>query len=218
MNKTKRLIILVISLTLVLAICGATLYFVFHRGPDVEEIYDRVVELVEASHELNTVFYGAGLPVYKTDSVYADITYMYYDFQNKGYYEYVSDHAKFLFTQDIKQAAEQVYSTAYLNDILYNNAFVGYAIEDGEGGAAYAHARFLEDENWIYQSTYAKSYLEGMRIYDYSTMKVVAPSTSKACYVTMDSWIDTAPDQITTVRLRLVLQDDGLWYLDSFTG
>ena len=187
-------------------------------APKTEDIYDRVVELVEASYELNTVFYGMGLPVYATDSVYADFSHLYYGFAYSGSYEMVKEHTKFQTVEDIKSAAEQVYSTDYLETVLYPAAFEGYAIDDGIGGSAFSYSRFLEENEWLYQSTSDDNYLDGIRIYDYSTMKVVSPSKKDACFVEMSSWLDHSPDVVTTVRLRFVLQDDGLWYLDSFTG
>ena len=57
-----------------------------------------------------------------------------------------------------------------------------------------------------------------MRIYDYSSMRVVAPSTREACYIEIDSYLPDQPDNVMRDRLRLVKQEDGLWYLDSFTG
>ena len=189
------------------------------RPPEVEEIYDRVVELIEASYALNTVFYGAGLPVYKEDSTYAEFTHMYFDFEYQGEYEIVSEYAKFFSDQEIKEAAEKVYSKAYLEDVLYPNAFDGYAIADGTGGSAYAYARYLDDGSALHQAIHDKDYLtNGMRIYDYSTMKIVAPSKSDAIYVSIESWLPSDPTNVTTDPIRLVLQDDGEWYLDSFTG
>ena len=188
------------------------------RAPALEDVYDRVVELVEASYDLNTVFYGAGLPVYKTDSEYADFTHMYYDFSHKGTYEYVTPRAKFLSEDQIRQAAEKVYSKDYLENVIYPATFVGYAIDDGMGDAAFAYARYMEEYGSFYQSTRSESYISGRRVYDFSTMQVVKPSKADACYVTMLSWLEDSPEAVTSVRLRLILQDDGLWYLDSFTG
>ena len=189
------------------------------RPPKVEEIYDRVVELIEASYELNTVFYGAGLPVYKEDSTYAEFTHMYFDFEYQGEYEIVSEYAKFFSDQSIKDAAEKIYSTAYLEDVLYPNAFVGYAIADGTGGSAFAYARYLDDGDALHQAIHDKDYLtNGMRVYDYSTMKIVSPSKADAIYVSIESWLPSDPSNIMTDPIRLVLQDDGEWYLDSFTG
>ena len=210
-------------LTLFLTVCvllGAAAAFTgCSKPPKVEEIYDRVVELIEASYELNTVFYGAGLPVYDVDGVYADYTHMYYGFEYAGQYEIVSDFTKFMSVDEIKQAAEKVYSTAYLEDVLYPSAFDGYAIEDGAGDAEFSYARYLEDGAWIYRSVYDEDYLKGnTRVYDYSTMKIVSPSNDEACYVSIESYLLSSPDVVKEERIRLVLQEDGQWYLDSFTG
>ena len=57
-----------------------------------------------------------------------------------------------------------------------------------------------------------------MLVYDYSTMRVVKPSNAKMCFVEIDCHDDTDPQKTYTQRLTLVLQEDGRWYLDSFTG
>ena len=193
-EKKKKILIISVSIVLTLAILGTAVYLIFFRAPRLEEIYDRVVELVEASYEVNTVFYGAGLPVYAEDSEYAEMMNLYYDNPHRGYYEYVSPYAKFQYVDAIRQAAERVYSTAYLEEVLYPNAFDGYAIGDGMGGSIYSQARYFEEDPYFYHSSYATSYIEGMRIYDYSTMKVVLPSTARVCYITMSSWMEDAPD------------------------
>ncbi len=187
------------------------------RAPKVEDIYDRVVELIEASNELNVVFYGAGLPVYAADSLYADFTHLYHGFSQTASYEYVTEHAKFLTEGEIKAAAEQVYSKDYLENVLYPAAFVGYAIDDGMGSASFAHARYYDDGEHFCRSAHDENYLKGIRIYDYSTMRVTKPSDSSACYVTLDSWLESDPNTVIPVRLRLVSQNN-IWYLDSFSG
>jgi hypothetical protein len=217
MNKKRLIIAATVALLLVGTLGGVLGYTA--TIPKTDEIYDRVVELIEASYELNTVFYGAGLPVHKTDSAYAEFSHLYFDFQYLGDYEIVTEYAKFLSEDEIRSAAEKVYSKNYLETVLYNSAFVGYAVEDGKGGAAFAAPRYLEDNEWIYQSVDQNNYLKGgMRVYDYSSMRVIAPSNKKACYVSIDSYLPEQPELITSDTLRLVRQDDGLWYLDSFTG
>ena len=187
-------------------------------APKVDKIYDRVVELIEAAQELNTVFYGAGLPVYAQDSEYAELNHLYFNFEHTGY-QIVSDFAKFKSVDEIKAAAEKVFSTAYLEDVLYNNAFVGYAIEDGAGGSVMAEPRYYDDGSWIYRLKNDTDYLTGgIRIYDYSTMKIVAPSNGKACTLSISSYLPSDPSFILTDTIRIVKQEDGLWYLDSFTG
>lgn len=186
------------------------------RSPKIGDIYDRVVELVEGANELNTVFYGAGLPVYKNDSEYARLTDMYYGFEHKGVYEMVTPYAKFASVSQIEDAAERIYSKAYLEEVVYPTLFTGHAIQ-GIEGVQVSNARYMEDESWIYQSIDAKSLYAGMIVYDYSTMRVTAPSNREACYVTMNAWMEDTPEQVKEIRLRLVLQD-GSWYLDAFTG
>ena len=218
LTKKQRIIAISVASCLLIAITLGVLWAALWRAPHVDDIYDRVVELIESSYEINTVFLGAGLPVYPNDSTYAEINHLYFDNQYDDY-EIVTNYTKFVSEQDIRDAAEQVYSTDYLEKVLYNNAFVGYAIDDGTGNATYAAARYIDENGRLYQSVNGTNYItRGMRVYDYSTMKVVAPSNAKVCYVSIDSYLPANPDNILQDKLRLVLQDDGQWYLDSFTG
>jgi hypothetical protein len=214
LSKSTKILLASISAVVLISVV-VLLWYLFFSPPKLEDVYDRVVELVEESQEVNTVFYGAGLPVHDSNGDYADFTHMYFDFKYKGSYEIVTDQAKFISVMAIQNKAEQVYSKSYLENVLYPFAFTGYAVDNVGGNIAVA--RYLEDEEWIYRATSGKNYLEGTRIYDYSTMKIAYPGNSKAFYVTMDSWLEENPDEIETVRLRIV-QQDGQWYLDSFTG
>ena len=215
MNKKKIIITAIVAL-LVVGITGGVFAYL-STVPKTDELYDRVVELIEASYELNTVFYGAGLPVHKTDSAYADFSHLYFDFQYLGDYEIVTEYAKFLSEDEIKSAAEKVYSKDYLNDVLYKTAFDGYAIEDGAGGAVVGVSRYYENEGYFWQAKNHKVFYTAMRIYDYSTMQVHALGRGDACVVTMDSWLEDTPEKVENVEIPLVLQD-GKWFLDNFTG
>ena len=186
-------------------------------APALEEIYDRVVDLLESAYEVNTIFYGPGLPVYKTDSEYAELHHTYYDFQHKGTYEYVTEYAKFTSEDDIMEAAKKVYSESFLNDVLAMAAFTGYASDDGAGSAQYFHARYMEDEKWMYQSTADRVLYTAMRVYDYSTMRVFSLGRSEACKVVLNSWLEDSPETVEEVEISLLLQN-GQWYLDSFSG
>jgi hypothetical protein len=210
--------ILTLFLTLCVMLSGMAMFTSCSRAPAVEEIYDRVVELVEASYDLNTVFYGAGLPVYKTNSEYAEFTHMYYDFAHKGSYEYVMPRAQFLSEEQIRTAAEKVYSKDYLKKVIYPATFVGYAIDDGMGDAAYAYARYMQEYDSFYQSTQDESYIDGMRIYDYSTIQIINPSNAQIFRITVDTWMESSPEKIEEVTLSFTLAEDGQWYLNTFTG
>jgi len=190
----------------------------------VEDVYDRVVSLIEDSYEINTVIYGPGLPTYAKDSEFSNLNHVYFGVTEHGSYEFVTERSKFQSVDDIKQKAEKIYSKGLLEDVLYKMLFEGYAVEDGAGGAVYGLARYRvvserfsvttdknaegKDENIFFTS---------MRIYDYSTMAVRSLGREDACAVTMESWLPETPEKIETVELILVLQD-GLWYLDSFAG
>lgn len=212
--KSTKILLISVSAVVLVLVCVLLWYF-FFSPPKLEDVYDRVVYLVEESREINTVFYGPGLPVHNINSDYANFTHLYFGFEYRGSYEIVTDQAKFISVMAIQSKAEQVYSKNYLDTVLYPFAFTGYAVDNVGGNIAVA--RYLEDEDWIYRSTSDENYLDGIRVYDYSTMKIAYPGNAKAFYVTMDSWLEGSPDKIEKIRLHLVLQD-GQWYLDSFTG
>ena len=214
-QKTTKILIICISAVVLITI-GILVWFFFFNPPKIETVYDRVVELVEESQEVNTVFYGAGLPVHKTNGDYAEFTHLYFGFKYKNQYEIVTNQSKFISTIAIREKAEQIYSKDFLEKVLYPFAFTGHAVDNVGGNVSVA--RYLDDEEWIYQSiSEDDNYLKGTRIYDYSTMKVSINGNSKAFYVTMDSWLEESPEKVEKIRLRIVLQD-GEWYLDSFTG
>ncbi len=192
--------------------------------PGVEELYYREVYLIENAYEVNTVFYGPGLPVYDTDSEYAELNHVYFGFDQKGNYEYVTPQSKFQTVDQIKVAAEKVYSEGFLNDVLYPAAFDGYAIDNSAGGTAFGLARYQELAGTFCQSLSENKdgkdlntlYTE-MRIYDYSTMKVLSLGREDACKVSMQSWLENSPENVEEVEISMILQN-GEWYLDSFCG
>ncbi len=209
------------SITLLLSLCmllSLPLSLSSCASPALEDIYDRVVELVEGSYEINSVFYGVGLPVWRADSEYAEINHVYYDFAQYESYEYVSPYSKFITEEEIMNAARRVYGRNMVDNVLSVSAFTGYAIEDSIGGSVVSRARYILQNNHFCKSTKESDvrYTE-IRIYDYSTMQVHSLGRSDACSVTMDSYLESDPSNIDNIELYLILQD-GEWYLDSFTG
>lgn len=202
--------LLLVLLPLVGSLSGCGLF-----APKIDVLYDRVVELVEASKQLNTVFYGVGLPVYERGSEYAEQNHIYFQHPQPGY-ETVTPYASFLTVSEIRTAAEAVYSRDYLENVLYVSAFTGHALSNGDSSMVEV-ARYLEDTSWIYQAENAQRYPVEMRVFDYSTMRITRPSNRSAVYVTLDAYPETG-GEAEEVRLRLVKQEDGKWYLDSFTG
>ena len=212
----KKIISLLLAFGVLLITCCA--FFGCANAPRVEEIYDRVVELVESSYEINTVFYGPGLPSIKADSEYAELNHIYFGYEQAGRYEFVTDGAGFHSISAIKAAAERVYSRDFLEDVLYKAAFDGYAFEDSMGGSVFAVARYMEDgSSFFISSDPEDTRYTAMRVYDYSSMQVLSLGRSDACKVVMSSWLENTPEQVEDVSISLVLQD-GQWFLDSFTG
>lgn len=211
-KRFSRLVLLLLAAVMLLALASCS-----RRAPSTGEIYDRVVELVENAHALNTVFYGAGLPVHETDSEYAEIMQIYRDDPQKGIYEAVSERAMFHSELQIRAAAEQVYSKAYLEQVIYPAIFTGYAISDASGKPYFANGRYFEDGEWIYQYTGEKVTASVHLIYCFAKMQVVKPSSDKLCFVEIPCYPAGRPEEVRVRRLTLVLQD-GEWYLDSFTG
>lgn len=190
------------------------------RAPELSEIYDRVVELVEASYELNEIFYGDGLPYYDRNlEIYAP---MYSDYTTEGYtrdYNIVSDLAKYHSIDEIKMAAERVYSQALLEEVVYPSAFTGLLISGAASGTQYVNARYVESEDdfYIYAGEDQTLTSPTPLIYDYATMEIVRPSNGERVLLRMTAWEEDAPDSPTTVTLTLTLSEDGVWLLDSLT-
>jgi len=121
----------------------------------------------------------------------------------------VSD--KYVTVEDIKAAAELVYSQSYLMSI-YETMFVGY-IEDGLTDMIYA--RYYDATEGLMMLKESEVWVTAKRIYDYDTMKIARPSNGSRITVTVDSHLEGS-DEILNVRLSFVKQD-GEWFLDSPT-
>lgn len=202
-------------------LCGAlSLFGCSSRAPKLEEIYDRLVELVEESYELNVVLYGAGLPYYNRElTVYRSL---YQDYSTVSYtkdYNIVSSLAKFRSTEEIKWAAEQVYSPQLLQEAVYPNVFEGLYLSGMGTGGKLTRARYLDGNEDFYiacETDSGEKKTVTPLIYDYASAKIIQPSNAERVYLTLNAWEEDAPDSPMSVRLSLVLVD-GVWYLDKLT-
>jgi hypothetical protein len=200
-------ILTVIAMLLTFSSCSRS------QPPELESVKPRIIELIEASYEINEIIFGNGLPVYKRGSEIAEEKHMYDNDDEFEKYDFVSEKSPYLSILQIKSAAEAVYSEAYITP-LYDVLFVGVSTGNIEN---MLYARFLETDTWFFQYTDIESVLPGKRIYDYSTMKLVKPSNASYINVEMTSWLEGEEDEKIKVRISLILQDDGKWYLDSPT-
>lgn len=211
MKKYLKALALLLCFLLVLPLsaCGA---------PELEEVKDRFVELIEASYEINEIFFGAGLETYARDGDFAKEHFIYNDL-SAGYdaYEIVSPEAGYLDVEAIKEKASAVYSPEYLSGI-YTMAFDGYA--DTSTGSV-TTARYLMDGGTLLRYAFGKEdsfdFLDGkQRRYHFDTMEIVRPSRASFVNLSIDSYLIGDEENILNVTLRFVLVN-GVWYLDSPT-
>jgi hypothetical protein len=212
--KIKRLVKRTVALfsTLLLTVlpaagCG-------QKAPAVEELYGRVVELVEGSHEVNTLLFGAGIPVHEKEDEGSALKHLY-GTQEFLSYEYAREQSDYYFPEDVKRAAERIYSEGYLKSV-YTSLFDGIMIP--ETGAV-LYARYMETpalNGGLSQSVNAEGMELTPRIYRYETMRVEPASTSKYALVTMETYLpsESGTPEIVEVTLSLTYEN-GNWFLDS---
>lgn len=178
------------------------------RAPELEDVKERFIYLIENSKELNMIYFGSGLPVYERDGVLSEQKGVYYN-DALPTYNRVMENSRYLTVEEIKARSNEIYSTEYMAE-LYETAFEGVMT-----GNSSAYLRFYETSDWIFQNSYATDFKLSDRIYDYSTMQIVKPSNGEYVNITVDSY--TLEDKtVKTVSLTFVYER-GNWYLDSPT-
>ncbi|MGM9645015.1 MAG: hypothetical protein ACI3X1_08010 [Eubacteriales bacterium] len=198
----------IISIVLVLIIVVLAMSSCSGSAPKIDEVRDRIVYLIEGSKEINILFFGSGLPTYKRDGLIETELGVYYDDEYTAYNK-VMENSRFKSIDDMKKAAERVYSENYL-DAIYETAFEGYMT-----GSSSAYMRFYETSDWMYQSISATDFDLSERIYDYSSMEIVKPSNGEYLNITIDTY--TLRDKkVKTITLSFIYER-GNWYLDSPT-
>ena len=205
------------ALAVVILVVSGVLLFQHNSAPHVEDIYDRMVYLIESSQEVNALIYGCGLPVWEDDSEYVEFMHVYYGLEPAQHYEIVTPNAKYFSVNQMKEAIEKIYSKEYLDEVIYRSIFDGYAIEDGVGGSVIGVARYYEEGNYLWQSKEFKTFYTGMRVYDYSSMQVRSLGKTDRCVVTINSWLEDTPDQVENIEI-LIAKQNGQWYLDNFVA
>ena len=203
--KRILLILLVILIMLMASCCDAPR----EPAPDIDEVYDRLVQVIEASHEVNVLLFGAGLPVYPRGDAEDELVHRYYGVADNGQ-EFVTPYAKYDSIADMQTAIAAVYGTEY-RESLYESLFTGYAA--GEMSVIMP-ARFSEDDRFLYMSRYVDPLVSGVRVYDYARMEITEYSHASRLRVAIPSYTEDRPDEWKTVYLSFVYEN-GDWYLDS---
>ena len=88
--KRILLILLVVIIALMASCCDAPR----DPAPEIDEVYDRLVQVIEASHEVNVLLFGAGLPVYPRGDAEDELVHRYYGMADESR-EFVTPYAKY---------------------------------------------------------------------------------------------------------------------------
>lgn len=209
----KKIICFALALACLLALasCGA-------KAPNLDELKDEFAGLIEASYEVNVMFFGEGLPTYERGGDY-DKEYNLYGSSSDefAYYEYVEQDSGYYFTEQIKWAAEKVYTAEYLAGV-YTMAFDGYA---DENTGRVTTARYLDSNGWLMQYAFGENdpfdQLDGKkRRFDFDSMEAVKPYSSGYVNVAIDSYLEGAEGDVLNITLHFKKTSDG-WRLDAPT-
>ena len=206
----KRILTLLLAVLMLagsvmgLASCSAS-----EPAPDIDQVYDRLVQVIEASHEVNVLLFGAGLPVYPRGDAEDELVHRYYGVADNGQ-QFVTPYAKYTSIAEMQAAIAAVYSTEY-RESLYESLFTGFAADEM---SVVMPARFSEDERFLYMSKYVDPLVDGVRVYDYASMEIISYSHSSRLRVSINSYTEDRPEEWKRVYLSFVYEN-GDWYLDS---
>ena len=204
----KRILASVLALVMCFCSVAALSSCQNSNAPVLDDVKERLVYLIEESKELNVIFFGVGLPVFRRESALSDRKMIYVS-DNLSGYDRLSENSQHVTIDSIKYAAEQVYSEEYLAAV-YESAFDGI-LTNNDG----AYLRLYDDGNYLYQNTDLYGFTVNERIYDYSTMEIIAPSSADYINVTVESYSVGNSERIT-ITLSFTFER-GDWYLDCPT-
>ena len=133
-------------------------------------------------------------------------------------YDYVRFDCKYKSVGEIKEAAELVYSSEYLNSI-YDTMFIGALSASGNlSGLDARYIEYADDEGDVYlmKSNEYEPFFTETRKFDFDTARIVKPSNSKYVNIEVETYLESAPEDRITVRVSMILEN-GEWMLDSAT-
>ena len=194
-----------------LLFCAAILSSCGGSGMTEEEIRETYRSLVEASYELNDIYYGDGLEFVENEAMMKYLTGVQEN--SEGFrvsYMPVADTAPYKTEKEIRAATEDVFSPA-LCSLMFKLGFEGMSTEEDE---TVAFARYIEQEDVLTVRVDLKEEALPMgRTYDFENMTLIAeePSVIRASF---PSFVDG--EKSVDVRISIIKTANG-WRLDSPT-
>ena len=107
-KQYKKLIAGLLAVIIIAVSC--LLLFQHSAAPKIDDIYDRMVFLLESSQDVNALIFGYGLPVWEDDSEYVEFEHIYHNLSSARNYEIVMPNAKY---HSIDQIKEHLQPTVY---------------------------------------------------------------------------------------------------------
>ncbi|MBE6702462.1 MAG: hypothetical protein E7585_03505 [Ruminococcaceae bacterium] len=191
--------------------------------PDEDDFY-RFAVRVEEERE------GEQKNTYLAENIKTEEVYYYYDLEefdlnslwlytekDEPYYDYVKENCGYLFVDDIKIAAQKVYSAAMMNAIN-EGILTGITVSERPGGTLYP--RYMDYENtesgevFLVKFNQDEGYNLTEWVYDFDTMRILPKSNRKTVKLSVERHPTGKPEERTTKTLTFVLEN-GNWYLDA---
>lgn len=170
------------------------------------EAADILAGLVPLSQELNAVFWGDGLPLEDENAEPVQTV------SGPQYYP-VSQDSPYKTINEIKAAAEQVFSADYLADI-YVMAFDGYEYDGGDDGTVYTfNPRFKDNDDGVLCVDIANELSYNL---DNEIKTETAKITDRGSGIIEVSVKCVRDGEESDMKITLKEQD-GVWLLDSPT-
>ena len=97
--------------------------------------------------------------------------------------------------------------------------FVGILVEESDVPLMEAKYMVYTDNqgiSWFMQRNDINPRVTEKRLYNLDSAKIVRPSKKDLVNIEIETWLESKPESVTTVRLTLVKQD-GMWLLDNAT-
>ena len=197
-NILTRAAALVAAVVFTMLLCACSVTY------DETEIISASAELIEASYDINTVFFGSGLPAVESD----DEVLRHYEIAEDSPY-----HTK----DEIKTATLAVYSPDYA-EFLFEKAFAGFVVSAGDEDSVDADqiidARYVEyGDRLVILPIKDEDVMKLDRTYDTANITVVSQKRGRAV-LSVPSFVDGVPSD--DVELTVVMTADG-WRLDTPT-
>ncbi|MBE6548045.1 MAG: hypothetical protein E7667_04100 [Ruminococcaceae bacterium] len=207
-KKHKKLISIILCIAILLSVGGIFAYCTLNKAPELSEVKDRYIFLIERSKQINEVLFGAGLPVYERDGDLDEAFGIYIGSSNLGYRK-VMPNAQFFMIDQMKREAQQVYSSGYC-DALFQSCFDGVLV-DGK-----TLIEYTEIAGELHQNMSREVLSKNEKIYLYSTMEIVRPSNKEYVNVEIDAYPINNPSAVKRETLSFSFEE-GNWYLDTPT-